>query len=142
MLWVCVVFALSFTPATVSIEATVCDCTTPAHMGILQFSDENCRPEEDLASDLPVTYVAYNEKWAEAKFHGQLCARWKIQKHVSVDFYGLTVVVTDKMALDTSLIECQIMYESHRCNDQQMNLVGNKYVFDEEPSESGYWHYK
>ena len=139
MLWVCVLFALGFTPTTVAIEATVCDCTTPAHMGILQFSDENCRPEEDLASALPMTYAVYTEKRAEAKFPGQLCARWKIQKHVSVDFFGLTVVVTDKIALDTSLIECQIMYESHRCNDQQMKLVGNKYVFDEEPSESGYW---
>jgi hypothetical protein len=139
MLWVCVVFALSFTPATVSIEATVCDCTTPAHMGILQFSDENCRPEEDLSSAFPLTYVVYTEKRAEAKFPGKLCARWKIQKHVSVDFFGLTVVITDKIVLDTTLIECQIIYESHRCNDQQMKLEGNKYVFDEEHDESGYW---
>ena len=46
------------------------------------------------------------------------------------------MVVTEKIALDTSLIECQIMYESHRCNDQQMKLVGNKYVSDEEPSNT------
>jgi hypothetical protein len=49
------------------------------------------------------------------------------------------VIVTDKVALDTSFTECQIMYESHRCNDQLMVLKENKYVFDEEPSDSGYW---
>ena len=73
MLWVCVVFTLGFfTPATVAIEATVCDCTTPAHMGILQFSDENFRPEEDLVSALPVTYVVNTERRADTKFPGQL----------------------------------------------------------------------
>jgi hypothetical protein len=126
-------------PSPLALNATVCDCTKPLHMGILQFSDEDCRPEEDHSSSLTVKYSVYTERRAEAKFPGQLCARWKIQKHISVDFFGLVVIVTDKVALDTSFTECQIMYESHRCNDQLMVLKENKYVFDEEPSESGYW---
>ncbi|EFX78021.1 hypothetical protein DAPPUDRAFT_105644 [Daphnia pulex] len=126
-------------PSSLALNATVCDCTKPLHMGILQFSDEDCRPEEDHSSSLTVKYSVYTERRAKAKFPGQLCARWKIQKHISVDFFGLVVIVTDKVALDTSFTECQIMYESHRCNDQLMVLKENKYVFDEEPSESGYW---
>jgi hypothetical protein len=107
-------------------------------MGILQISDEDCRPDDNTAAAIPVTYSVYTEKRAEAKFAGQLCARWKIQKHISVDFFGLTVVVSDKVALETSLSECQIMHETHRCNEHQMVLVGNKYIFDKEPSETGY----
>ena len=40
MLWVCVLFALGFTPATVAIEATVCDCT---HRPIWAFSNSRTR---------------------------------------------------------------------------------------------------
>jgi hypothetical protein len=40
-------------------------------------------------SALPVTYVVNTERRAETKFPGQLCARWKIQKHVSIVFFRI-----------------------------------------------------
>ncbi len=46
-------------PSSLALNATVCDCTKPLHMGILQFSDEDCRPEEDHSFSLTVKYSLY-----------------------------------------------------------------------------------
>ncbi|EFX66804.1 hypothetical protein DAPPUDRAFT_262567 [Daphnia pulex] len=48
-------------------------------------------------------------------------------------------LVAFKVALDTSPMECWTMYESRRCNEQPMEITENKFVFDQEPAENGWW---
>ncbi|EFX66266.1 hypothetical protein DAPPUDRAFT_116561 [Daphnia pulex] len=127
-------------PSSLALNATVCDFSKPLQMGILQFSPEDSRPDEDHSSSLTLTNTPYTPKDAPRQNSlDNYVPDGRSKKKNSVDFFGLVVIVTDKVALDTSFTECQIMYESHRCNDQLMVLKENKYVFDEEPSDSGHW---
>ena len=112
----------------VAFKVTVCDCSEPLQTGILQFSDEDCRPDQKKADLQPVEYSVYTESRAETKFLGFLCARWKQQKHITTSF--LAMIVPEKVALDTSPMECWTMYESRRCNEQPMEITENKFVFD------------
>ncbi|EFX63785.1 hypothetical protein DAPPUDRAFT_118847 [Daphnia pulex] len=123
----------------VAFKVTVCDCSEPLQTGILQFSDEDCRSDQKKADLQPVEYTVYTESRAETKFPGFLCARWKQQKHITTSFFGQKVIVPDKVALDTSPMECWTMYESRRCNEQPMEITENKFVFDQEPAENGWW---
>ncbi|EFX67904.1 hypothetical protein DAPPUDRAFT_115033 [Daphnia pulex] len=97
-----------------ALEVTVCDCEQASQKGILQFSDENL----------------YTEKREELKFPGYICARWKQIKHITTSFFGQKVVVPDKIALETSPLECLTMYESRRCNEQPMTINDNKFFYD------------
>ena len=45
----------------------------------------------------------------------------------------------DKIALDTSPLQCLTMYESRRCNEQPMTISKNKFFYDKEPNEEGWW---
>jgi hypothetical protein len=86
-----------------------------------------------------VEYSVYTEIRAETKFPGFVFARWKQQKHITMSFFDQKVIVPDKVGLDTSLMECWTMYESLRCNEQPMEITKNKLVFDQEPTENGWW---
>ena len=54
-------------------------------------------------------------------------------------FLRAKVVVPDKLALETSPLECLTMYESKRCNEQPMTILDNKFIYDQEPEENGWW---
>ncbi|EFX74023.1 hypothetical protein DAPPUDRAFT_109336 [Daphnia pulex] len=86
-----------------------------------------------------VNYSVYTEKREELKFPGYICARWKQIKHITTSFFGQKVVVPDKIALETSPLECLTMYESRRCNEQPMTINDNKFFYDQEPVEDGWW---
>ena len=122
-----------------AIEVTVCDCSASAEKGILQFSDENCFSEPNPNKTNEVKYEVYKEKREGIKFPGYLCAKWKQIKHITTSFFGQKVVVPDKLALETSPLECLTMYESRRCNEQPMTILDNKFIYDQEPEETGWW---
>ena len=128
-----------YVTSPVAFQVTVCDCSEPLQTGIIQFSDEDCHPEQKQADVHPVEYSVYTEIRGETKFPGFLCARWKQQKHITMSFFGQRVIVPDKIALETSPMECWTMYESRRCNDNPMTISENKFVFDQEPAEDGWW---
>jgi hypothetical protein len=122
-----------------ALEVTVCDCEQASQKGVLQFSDEDCQPEKNENRTNAVNYSVYTEKREELKFPGYICARWKQIKHITTSFFGQKVVVPDKIALETSPLECLTMYESRRCNEQPMTINDNKFFYDQEPVEDGWW---
>ncbi|EFX63573.1 hypothetical protein DAPPUDRAFT_119105 [Daphnia pulex] len=122
-----------------ALEITVCDCEQASQKGILQFSDEDCQPEKNENRTNAVNYSVYTEKREELKFPGYICARWKQIKHITTSFFGQKVVVPDKIALETSPLECLTMYESRRCNEQPMTINDKKIFYDQEPVEDGWW---
>jgi hypothetical protein len=71
----------------VAFKVTVCDCSEPLQTGILQFSDDNCVPDQKKADLQPVRYSVYTEIRAETKISGLLCARCKQQKHITTIFF-------------------------------------------------------
>lgn len=120
-------------------ETTVCDCSEPLRMGILQFSDANCRPKEIDKNSVQVKYGVYSEERAAAHFPGYICAKWKNIKHTTVSFFGQVVIVPDKISIDTTPSECNDMINHKKCNGNEMKASDNKYVFDHDPTPLKYW---
>ncbi|KZR96818.1 Uncharacterized protein APZ42_008631, partial [Daphnia magna] len=93
-------------------ETTVCDCSEPKNMGIIQFSDSNCKPETNNTDTVQVKYTVYSDEHAAAKFPGFICAQGiNIRRIVIPDqtFFGQLVIVPDKISIDSTPSECYDM---------------------------------
>ena len=86
-----------------------------------------------------VQYEVYTEQREAVQFPAYVCGRWKMIKHITMTFFGNLVVVPEKIAIETTAAECQIMQQSLRCGEQPMTRVDNKWIYNESPSEEGYW---
>jgi hypothetical protein len=121
-----------------SFETTICDCSKPTGIGLLTFSDGICEPATKIGKTR-VNYQVMTDRKAAYNFPGFLCSRWRNTKHVTKDFFGQTIVVPERIALDTSQIQCDIMRQSLRCGDDPMIKSDNKWTYIEEPEAVGYW---
>ena len=124
--------------ASSAISTTVCDCSNSVNTGILQFSDGNCEPTIEPPPSTLVQYEVYTEQREAVQFPAYVCGRWKMIKHITMTFFGNLVVVPEKIAIETTAAECQIMQQSLRCGEQPMTRVDNKWIYNESPSEEGY----
>lgn len=97
-------------------ETTICDCSEPLRMGILQFSDTNCRPKENDKNNVLVKYGVYSEERAAVHFPGYICAKWKNIKNITMSFFGQVVIVPDKISIDRTPSECNDMINHKKCN--------------------------
>ena len=120
-------------------ETTVCNCTEPTKIGILQFSDANCLPEINDEIANTVEYSIFSMKRAALKFPGYICAKWKNLRHITMNFFGQLVIVPEKISIDTSPNECNDMVHNKQCNGNLMTKVDNKFIFDRDPENGGYW---
>lgn len=127
--------------ASLAVEKTVCECTNPTQVGILQFADGNCEAPAKPEQVTDVTYSVYTEQRAALTFPASVCGRWKQIRHITTNFLRQEIVVPDKVPMETSAAECQIMRQSLRCNDKPMTLSDNKWSYNEEPEIVGYWLY-
>ncbi|XP_032798015.2 uncharacterized protein LOC116934643 [Daphnia magna] len=120
-------------------ETTVCDCSEPKNMGIIQFSDSNCKPETNNTDTVQVKYTVYSDERAAVKFPGFICAQWINIRRITKTFFGQLVIVPDKISIDTTPTECYDMINNKRCGEHHMTLSDNKYVFGRDPEIVGYW---
>jgi hypothetical protein len=58
------------------------------------------------------------DKKAAYNFPGFICSRWRNTKHITENFLGQLIVVPERIAIDTSAIQCDIMRQSLRCGDK------------------------
>ncbi|KZS00346.1 Uncharacterized protein APZ42_003371, partial [Daphnia magna] len=49
------------------------------------------------------------------------------------------ITVPEHIAMETTAIECDIMRQSRRCNESKMMKSENKWIFNQEPEDFGYW---
>ncbi|XP_045035981.1 LOW QUALITY PROTEIN: uncharacterized protein LOC116934869 [Daphnia magna] len=108
-------------------------------MGIIQFPDADCKPKMNSTSAVPVRYVVYSDERAAVKFPGFICARWRNIHRVTMNFFGQTVIVPEKIPIDTTASECYKMINTKKCEGYEMTLSDEKYVFSHEPRSDGYW---
>ncbi|KZR97461.1 Uncharacterized protein APZ42_007655, partial [Daphnia magna] len=80
-------------------QTTVCDCAEPLNMGIIQFPDADCKPKMNSTGAVPVRYVVYSDERAAVKFPGFICAKWRNIHRVTMNFFGQTVVVPEKIPI-------------------------------------------
>ncbi|KAK4017791.1 hypothetical protein OUZ56_033597 [Daphnia magna] len=120
-------------------ETTVCDCSEPLNMGIIQFPDADCKPKMNSTSAVPVRYVVYSDEGAAVKFPGFICAKWRNIHRVTMNFFGQTVIVPEKIPIDTTASEFYKMIYTKKCEGYEMTLSDEKYVFSHEPRSDGYW---
>ena len=119
-------------------QATVCDCSNPSQVGLLQFSDGVCEPSTKPVYN-KVDYRIFTETRAAAVFPAYICGRWKLTKVITTNLFGQPTVVHDKIALDTSTDECKTMQETKRCEDQAMTFTDGKWSYTVEPAEDSRW---
>ena len=129
---------LLFLASVAAFSTTICNCNKPKGVGLLQFSDGSCEPAK-RAEKTKVDYRVMTDKKAAFTFPGYICARWKAIKNITVNFVGQVIIVPERMAMETTAIECDIMRQSRRCNDNPMTRSENKWVFNQEPDDVGYW---
>ncbi|KAK4017830.1 hypothetical protein OUZ56_033676 [Daphnia magna] len=120
-------------------ETTVCDCSEPKNMGIIQFSDSNCKPETNTTDTMQVKYTVYSDERAAVKFPGFICAQWKNISRITKTFFGQLVIVPDKISIDTTPSEFYDMINNKKCGEYPMTFSDNKYVFGRDPGIVGYW---
>jgi hypothetical protein len=123
---------------TTAFEVKLCDCTKPTGIGLLTFSDGTCEPATKVGKTR-VNYKVMTDRKAAYNFPGFICSRWRNTKHVTENFLGQIIVVPERIAIDTSLIQCDIMRQSLRCGDDPMTKLDNKWTYTEEPEAIGYW---
>lgn len=92
---------------TTAFEVKLCDCTRPTGIGLLTFSDGPCEPATKIGKTR-VNYKVMTDRKAAYNFPGFICSRWRNTKHVTENFLGQIVVVPERIAIDTSLIQCDI----------------------------------
>ncbi|KZS05600.1 Uncharacterized protein APZ42_031171, partial [Daphnia magna] len=83
--------------------------------------------------------IVMTDKKAAFNFPGYICGRWKSIKHITVNFGGQVITVPERIAMETTAIECNIMRQSKRCNESPMMKSENKWIFNQEPKDVGYW---
>ena len=120
-------------------RTTICDCKNPTKTGLMQFASTKCSPQPLPHNFKPVTYDVFSTQHQAAKFPAVICARWKNVKQITMNFFAQTVVVPQTIPLETSAIECRIMQQGRRCNDQPMTIVDRKWIYNQEPSDGGSW---
>ena len=120
-------------------RTTICDCKNPTKTGLMQFASTKCSPQPLPHNFKPVTYDVFSTQHQAAKFPAVICARWKNVKQITMNFFAQTVVVPQTIPLETSAIECRIMQQGRRCNDQPMTIVDRKWICNQEPSDGGSW---
>ncbi|KAK4014071.1 hypothetical protein OUZ56_026617 [Daphnia magna] len=49
------------------------------------------------------------------------------------------ITVPERIAMETTAVECDIMRQSRRCNESPMMKSENKWIFNQEPEDFGYW---
>ncbi len=126
-------------PNSNAFQAKVCDCAKAKPVGLLQFADVNCRPPAVTNWGNVVEYSIFTTHPAAAIFPAYVCGRWKIIKHITMNFWGQTISVPDKIAIDTTPEECRIMQQSKRCGSVQMTIQDDKWIHNQEPEDVGYW---
>ncbi|KAK4030293.1 hypothetical protein OUZ56_023281 [Daphnia magna] len=92
-------------------------------MGIIQFSDSNCKPETNNTDTVQVKYTVYSDERAA----------WINIRRITKTFFGQLVIVPDKISIDTTPSECYDMINNKRCGEHHMTLSDNKYEI------VGYW---
>ncbi|KAK4007114.1 hypothetical protein OUZ56_012275 [Daphnia magna] len=60
-------------------------------------------------SAVPVRYVVYSDERAAVKFPGFICAELRNIHRVTMNFFGQTVIVPEKIPIDTTASECYKM---------------------------------
>ncbi|KZS06384.1 Uncharacterized protein APZ42_030181 [Daphnia magna] len=124
--------------STNAFQITTCDCNKPSRVGLLQFSDGSCEP----ATCTPNTksdYRVMTDKKAAFNFPGYICDRWKSIKDITIDFVGQVITVPERIAMETTAVECDIVRQSRRCNESSMMKSENTWIFNQEPEDKGYW---
>ncbi len=86
-----------------------------------------------------VEYSVFTQRPAALSFPAYICGRWKSIKLVTMTFWGDTIAVPDKIALDTSPEECQIMKGSKRCDGEPMTFADGKWTHTNQPPLKTYW---
>jgi hypothetical protein len=79
------------------------------------------------------------DKKAAYNFPGFICSRWKNTKHITENFLGQVIVVPERISIETSQVQCDIMRQSLRCEENPMIKTDNKWTFTKDPETVGYW---
>ncbi|KAK4009336.1 hypothetical protein OUZ56_018453 [Daphnia magna] len=90
-------------------------------------------PKMNSTSAVPVRYVVYSDERVAVKFPGFICAKWRSIHRVTMNFIGQTVIVPEKIPIDTTASECYKMINTKKCEGYEMTLSDEKYVFSHEP---------
>ncbi|KZS13810.1 Uncharacterized protein APZ42_021201 [Daphnia magna] len=53
--------------------------------------------------------------------------------------YYRPVTIAGTIAMETTAVECDIMRQSRRCKESPMMKSENKWIFNQEPEDEGYW---
>ncbi|XP_032799333.1 uncharacterized protein LOC116936287 [Daphnia magna] len=108
-------------------------------MRSIQFSDADCMPKVNTTSAVPVRYVVYSDERTAVKFPGFIFAKWGNIHRVTMNFFGKTVIVPEKIPIDTTASECYNMINTKKCGGYEMILSYDKHVFSHELRSDGYW---
>ncbi|KZS10357.1 Uncharacterized protein APZ42_025193 [Daphnia magna] len=98
-------------------ETTVCDCSEPKNMRIIQFSDSNCKPETNNTDTVQVKYTVYSDEQAVVKFPGFICVQRINIRRITKTFFGQLVIVPEKISIDTTPSECYDMINNRPLAD-------------------------
>ena len=119
------IIILSLIASTNAFEVKICDCKKPTGIGLLTFSDGICEPATKVGK-MRVNYKVMTDRKAAYNFPEFICSRWRNTKQITEHFLGQIIVIPERIAIDTSLIQCDIMRQSLRCGDDPMTKLDNK----------------
>lgn len=139
MILLTILFLIPYQPVTQAIEKTVCDCSTPENVGVLNIPEQRCDIKPIKPTTYAVEYTARSEMQEVQQINAYICATWKNIKHTTMNIFGQTITVRDKLVTETSEEECQIIYKTKKCNHEAMTPDGNLWTYDIEPEEQYAW---
>ena len=110
-------------------EAVVCDFTNAEDVGILQFAYDDCSSILPKEQKVEVTYAVYTDQPEQERIAGFMCFRWVSTRHVTDTFLRQEIDVPDRVAIDTTPEECEIIRLRRTCGDHFMELQSGKWTF-------------
>jgi hypothetical protein len=101
-------FFLSLIVSTSAFKVTLCDCTKHlTGIGLLTFSDGDCEPATKIGKTR-VEYRIMTDKKQLIIFL-DLYVLDGFTKHITENFLGQLIIVPERIAIDTSAIQCDII---------------------------------
>ena len=139
MLLILILILTSSLPDNLAFQRTVCDCSSPQTMGIINIPEQRCDTQNEKPTYYPVQYTAQSKMHEFQQLNAYICASWKNIKHTTMNIFGQVITVRDKIVMETSEEECRIIYKTKKCNHESMTPDANLWTYNVEPEEQYAW---
>lgn len=124
---------------TLTMQPTVCECSKPEKIGLLQFSDEQCETTIPKPKTTPVEFQLITTRKDTRQITGYLCSRGNHYVTTSTNLLFESFEIPDRIPIDTSVKECQKMRSKKMCEDEHMDFEDDKWSFTKAPKPEYRW---